>query len=424
VTGGPYRSEQQDRDLSASVAKDSPRVRQTLRYQRSSFDSQFPQAFAQRLDTLDYDFSALLNRRFRLTAHAGQRATDVRSALEAPVGDSGVAPYTPPPSNGPVSTRYASTGISYEPTPRLAVRLYGTFDQQAAATVSTDSLLATLAAHYSIVRGLAIEASGTTGDRGQMIGNNLIRVVTRTGTAGVTYRTGVRWLEGSVSALRGVGFNTSADGIRGATFSWTREASVSSAIGWFGLGSGYERVSSRDQILSLGNYESERVRASAQAQSGRLSLSLTGDKLRIERGDSLTRGTNLQRTFSGSASYRFWRQNQITATAGGFSNEYWRPYGPGRDDTLFWGAGAQIAPRPALLVSAWLRSEAARATSTSLDQFGIGGGSRVEYRLRTISMAVEYRNNRSRIQYAAVTPDTYQGRQIRFSIARRFAFPG
>lgn len=423
VTGGPYRSEQNDSDLTAGVSKDTPRMRQSLRYQRSAFNSQFPQSFAQRLATLDYDFSALLGGRFRLMAHGGQRATDVRSALEPTLQD-GNAPYTPPPSNGPVTMRFASTGISYEPTPRLAVRLFGTFDQQTAVRVSTDSLLTTLSTHYTVVRGLTVEASGTAGDRGQMLDTSLVRVTTRTGTAGATYRAGVRWLEGSIGAQRGAGFNTSVDGLRGSSTSWSREASLSSTLGWFGVGTGYERVSSRDELLSLGNFESERVRASAQAQSGRFSLSLAADKLRIERGDEATHATNLQRTFSGTSSYRFWRQSQASATAGGFSNQYWRPYGPGRDDTFFWGLGLQMAPRPALLLSGWVRGETALASSTSLEQAGIGGLGRLEYRLRTLSLALEYRNNRSRIQYATATPDSYRGRQVRVSIARRFAFPG
>jgi hypothetical protein len=91
---------------------------------------------------------------------------------------------------------------------------------------------------------------------------------------------------------------------------------------------------------------------------------------------------------------------------------------------LYWGLSAQATPLRALLMSAGIRSESARTTSTLLDQLGIGGYGRVEYRLRTLSMALEYRNNRSRIQYNTATPDHYRGRQLRFSIARRFAFPG
>lgn len=424
VTGGPYQSEQKDGSLSASVGKEGPRVRQSLRYQQSSFDSQFPQAFSHRLDTLDYDLSVLLGGHLRLMVQGGERLTHLRSALANPVEDAAAAPYTPPPGTGASGTRYGSLGLSYEPSARFAVRAYGTYDRQTAAANGTDSLLGTLSAHYTVIRGLTVQASGIAGDRGQMLGGTQVRVTNRSGTAGVTYRAGARWLEGSVSVVRGLGLNTSVDGLQGRTSSLTREASLSSTLGWFGVGTGYERVSNIDDILSLGNYESERLRAFVQTQASRLSLSLNGDRLYISRGSLDTLATNLQQTFSGSAAYRVWRQNQITATAGGFSNTYWRTFGSGRDDTLFWGLGTLMNPWRSLHLSAWVRSEMALASSNALEQYGLGGIGRVEYRLRTLNLALEYRHNRSHIQYGIADPDTYQGRQIRFSVVRRFDVRG
>ncbi len=421
TAAGPYKSQQHDSDLAAAVTKDTARVHQTLRYQRTAFDSQFPQTFSQQLDSFDYDFSSALSSTIRLTAHAGQRTTNVQSLLQARVED-GTSPYELVANTGLMASRYASAGISWDPSRRLGFRLNGTLDRQHSADAAADALLGTASAHYTVVRGLTIEGSGTSGNRSQTLGGRTVQVFTQSGTAGATYRAGPRWLEAVVGVLRGGGINTSFDGQRGRSVMWSREGGLSSTIRWIGLGIGYERTRSQDQLLSLGNYDSERVRGSAQVTSGRVAVTLAGDRLWIARGDATTSATNLQRTFSGTTSYRFWQQNQITATAGGFSNAYWRPYGPGQDDTLFWSVGAQMSPRPNLQLSGWIRSETALASSSSLDQAGLGGFGRLDYRLRTLGLSLEVRNNRSRIQYGTATPDSYRGRQVRFSVTRRFGF--
>lgn len=419
VAGGPYRSQQNDRDLSASVSRDTTRVHQSLRYQQSQFDSYFPQTFANGLTLFDYDLSTRVTSRLHLTAHAGRRTTNVRSVLETPI-EASTAPYELVTTNGQMASRYASAGLSWDPNPRVGVRLSGTVDAQRAADGATDSRLGTLAAHYTVVRGLTLEGTGTTGTREQTLDGRTVQVVTQSGTAGASYRTGPRWLEAVVSTLRGAGLNTSVDGRRGRSVMWTREGALSSTIRWVGLGVGYEHARSEDELLSLGNYDSERVRASTQLTTGRVALTLSGDRLWLVRGDSATTVTNLQRTWQATTGYRLWQQNQLTATAGGFSNTYWRPYGPGRDDTLFLAVGTQITPRPNLQISGFLRQETARASSTNLDQLGLSGFGRLDYRLRTWTLGLELRNTRSRMQYGALTPDTYQGRQLRVSLVRRF----
>jgi hypothetical protein len=255
-----------------------------------------------------------------------------------------------------------------------------------------------------------------------MLGSLPVTVTTRSGLAGVAYQGGPHWLNGNVSLTRGVGSNVTPDGQRGASESWSRELSLSSTLGWLGLGTGYERTRNRDGILEYGNYDSERLRASTQAQARAVSLSTSADQLRIDRGQGATLAHNVQRTVSGSASFRLWRQTMATATVGGFVNDYENIFGTGRDQTLFWGVSGQTSFR-SLHLTGWLRSEEAKAARTGYYEQGLSGLVRAEYRLRTLSVAVDYRRNYSHLQYAEIlNPDSFRGRQFRLSITRQFGF--
>ena len=192
---------------------------------------------------------------------------------------------------------------------------------------------------------------------------------------------------------------------------------------WFGAGLGYDRSRYRDDLLDFGNYASERVRASAQAQTARGSLTANGEQLRITRGRTATFIRNLQRTVSGTASLRLLGQNFVSATAGHFLNDYEGAAGGGTDRSLFWSVGLDSAVRQALHLSGWLRTEAASASRTRFDQDALSAFGRLEYRLRTLNLAVEYRRSHSRMVYPGmIGPDAFAGRQVRFSITRQFGF--
>src|SRR4029077_4241051 len=99
--------------------------------------------------------------------------------------------------------------------------------------------------------------------------------------------------------------------------------------------------------------------------------------------------------------------------------DYANVFGIGRDQTLFWGVSGQTGFR-ALRATAWIRSEEARAARTSYYQQGLSGFARLEYRLRTLNLAVEYRRSYSLMQYAELlNPDSFRGRQFRLSIIRQ-----
>jgi hypothetical protein len=421
VTGGSFAAQQSDADLSAGVSKETTRTRQSFRYQHTAFDSLFSQAFGQRLDTLDYDFGAALSDHTHIMLHTGRRGTFARSELSAQIVDPATGPYTPPPSQGKSNNGAIIGTISYEPASRLWFRLGGSFDQQTASDATTKNRIGTAMAHYEVVRGLSLNATGTAGDRGQIVGNVPITVATESALAGITYQAGVRWLDGSVTVTRGVGSNATPEGRTGATDSWSREANLTSTFRWLSLGTGYERVRSRDGILDYGNYDSERVRASVQAQARRLSITTSADQVRVERGQALTFATNRQQTYTGSASYRLLGTSSIMANAGGFSNAYSNAVGTGLDRTLFWSLGGHVPITSTLRGTVSVRREDVRATSTHLSQQGLSSFGQLEYRLRTITLSVEYRNNKSLMQFAEMpNPDRFRGRQLRFSIMRKF----
>ena len=422
VTGGAYRAEQDDDNLSAAVFKDTARTRQSFRFQKTSFENQLAQTFIQRLNNLDYDLGLSVTEHTSLTAHGGRHTTFAQSAFDSSVVDPSTAAYTLPESQGGSRAEYVTGGFNYEPTGRVSLRLNGTFDRQTGQYGSTNAKLATVTSHAEVIRGLTVTGSGTTGVRGQILGNLPVTVSTRSGVVGVAYQAGPRWLNGNVSATRGLGLNVTPEGQKGVSESWSREVSLSSTLGWLGLGTGYERNRNRDGILDYGNYDSERLRGSVQVQARGASLSTSAEQLRIDRGQAATFAHNVQRTFSGTASFRLWRQSLATATAGGFVNDYANAFGIGRDQTLFWSVGGQTSFR-SLRASAWIRSEEANAARTDYHQQGLNGFVRLEYRLRTLNLAAEYRRSYSLLQYAEMlNPDSFRGRQFRLSIIRQFGF--
>lgn len=423
VTGGGYQAEQNDKDLSAAVSKDTARTQHSFRYQRTAFENQLAQTFVQQLSNLDYDFGADVVKHTRLTAHGGRRTTFARSEFAAPVAGTSAGAYVPPPSSGAAGVDYALAGIQYEPSTRFFLRFDGIADRQTGEQATTTAKLATVSSHVEVLRGLRLTASGTSGARGQLVGAVPLTVTTRSAVGGASYQTSVRWLTGTVSATRGAGRNATQDGRLGRTDSWSREGSLSTTFRWLGVGAGYERVSNRDAILDFGNYESERVRLSAQTDVRRLSISTSADELRIERGLAATHARNVQRTFSAAASLRVRYEVLLTASAGGFENDFAGAIGTGRDRTLFWGVGGQASVRSALHLSGWVRSETAMAGQTSFDQRGLSSSARMEYRLRLLNVAVEYRQSQSTLQYAGMPrPDGFRGRQVRLSVIRQFGF--
>ena len=422
ISGGSYEARQADNDLSASVLKNTAATRQVFRYQATQSANILDQTFEQRLGLLDYDLGVTPTAHTRFTAHAGRRTSYAQSVFVRPV-DVDAGAYAPASTGGESAAQYAQLGYAYEPNGRFSLRLLGSADRQSGDLASTAAALASVSSHAEVVKGLVLTATGTGGRRQQVVGADMVDVATRTVDGGITYQVNGRWVGVGGSATRGLGTNTTPDGLTGRSESWSGDAHVSTTIRWFGTGVGYDRARYRDDLLDFGNYASERVRASAQAQAARGSLTVNAEQLRLTRGRASTFIRNLQRTLSGTASLRLLGQNFLSATAGHFFNDYAGAAGDGTDRSLFWSVGLDSAVRQALHLSGWLRTETASASRTRFDQDALSAFARVEYRLRTLNFAVEYRRSQSRMLYPGlVGPDAFAGRQVRFSITRQFGF--
>jgi len=416
MAGGPYRAEQNDEDLHAGVFWLGSRTQQTLRYQRTSFENLFSQAFNQRLDDLVYEMNAALGARSHLVVRSGRRGSFSLFDVPAQIVDPGTGAYRLP-SRGEVDALYAIATLNYEPTRRFAIDLSGSADRQDAALATTSAKLSSAAARYEVFRGLSIGATGIYGTRGQFVADTPLTVVTRSAQASTTYHAGVRWLDGSVSLTRGAGTNTTLDGTPGRLENWSAQSNLSSSLPWFGIGAGYDRAQSRDDILDFGNFDSERTHATVTRQSTALALSGTWENALVRRGRGATIGGTRQQVFTATATYRLRGSARLGANAGGFSNrsEF------GRDRTVFYGGAFESALRRSMHLSVWLRQENTTATQTNLVERALNGLAQLEYRLRAFNVSIEYRHYNQHLQYQQlVDPFAFRGHQLMLRISRRF----
>ena len=416
VTGGPYYGEQRDSQLHLGMSQATRRTQQTLRFDRNSFESPVAQAYNQRFDDLNYEFGANISNRFHATARVGRR--NQFSVFEVPLDSSaGTGDAYRPPLRGDVSTIYSVTTLSYQPWQRLGFDVAGSYDRQQGTLASTDARVATAATRLDLVKGLTVTALGTYGDRGQIIQDVPITVRTKTGLASVTYRAGVRWLQGSVGYSAGGGTNTTPEGFEGRVKSESGEAGLSISIKGVGLSGGYERAKATDQVLDYGNYATERSHAAVNTQAGRVTLNASAERARVDRGRGATFSTNLQQSVSANASLRVRRESQVTASVGGFQNR--GTYGD--DRAVFAGVGLESQLAKQLHLSAWVRQGDMVASLTRLDQKTVYGFASLEYRIRQFNLAVEYRNSQQNLVTSDLTePYSFRGHQVMLRLSRKF----
>ena len=374
------------------------------------------QAYNQRFDDLNYEFGATLSDRFHASARVGQR--NQFSVFEVPFGfgrRDGDA-YRPP-LRGDVDTLYTVSTLSYQPWRRLGFDVSGSFDRQRAAGVSTDARVATGSTRLDLFRGLSVNALGTYGDRGQIVGDVPLTVRTKTGVAGATYRAGVRWVQGSIGYSVGGGSNTTPEGQVGTVRSEAGHAGLSISIKGIGLSGGYERSKARDELLDFGNYAIERSHAAMNTQAGRLTLNASAERARVDRGRGATFSTNLQQSVSGNVGLRIGRDSQVSANVGGFQNQ--GTYG--NDRAVFAGVGLESQLAKSLHLSAWVRQGDMVASLTKLDQKTVYGFASLEYRLRQFNLAVEYRNSQQNLITSDLAePYNFRGHQVLLRLSRRF----
>lgn len=419
TAGSVYHAAQHHDDLHAGLLKETPRTRHAFHYDNSAIENLVSSAYNQSNNDLDYEFGAILSTRSRLNVHTGRRQSYSLFDRPSSIVDSGTGAYTVP-SNGAIASRYVITSVSFEPSSRFSVDATGSLDRQAAAPAATGARLLTTSSRLDVGGGLTLNAMGTYGDREQIIGDQAVTVVTRSGQAGSMFRTGPHWLEGLIAFNRGVGANRTPEGISGETQMWSGQGTVTSSISWFSVSVGEERSSAHDQILDFGNADVLRDRASIQFQPGRLSFSANWEDATIDRGRDATFVRLWQRTSTGSASVRVTRGSTLTASAGEFTN-----IGiSGTDMTQFWGGALEAQPTRALHFALSVREEKATSTIAGLDQQGLAWFGLAEYQLRQFTVAFEYRNTDQDLRSAALANRyLFKGRQLQMRISRKLTIP-
>ena len=418
VTGGPYYAEQRDEDLHVSATQDTTHTKQTLRYQKTSYQNLFSNAFDQRLSDLDYEFAATLSSRGRASVRVGRRTSFSlfdRPSTQIDVVDSAYQP----PSRGEVSTAYVVSTVAYQPAARLAIEMTANVDRQETNQVRTDARLASATLRYDVFRGFSIDASGTIGDRGQAIYNNVIRVFTRNGQAGVAYHARVGWLDGSVRYTAGLGANTTPEGRVGASRSWAGESNLSASSRWLTLSGGYDRAVSEDNVLAYGNFQLERWRAALQTQAGRFLLNGSYEQSFVARGIDLTYSETRQQLFTGTLSLRLGRDSLFSANAGGFQSDILQS----RDRTLFAGVSLESQLSRGLRLKVWARQGLTKVSLTRLDQQSFTGLAQLEYVRRLFAFSVEYRYTDQDLWPGSfLDPIRFQGQQVVLRVTRKFGF--
>ena len=423
VTGGPYYGQQRDDQLHLGVTQATRHTQQSLRFDRTAFESPVSRAYNQRYDDLNYEFGANLSERFHMSTRVGRR--NQFSLFEVPGGSDGVGGgsgtgsgdgYTPP-LRGDVSTLYTVATVGYQPWRRLGVDVSGGFDRQQAAGAYTDARVATTSLRLELVRGLSVTGLGSYGDRGQIVDNAPITVRSKSGLAGATYRAGTKWLQGSVGYSAGAGLNTTPEGQTGRMKSEAGQAGLTLSVKGVSVGGGYERSKATDEILDFGNYAVERTHASANTQAGRLTLNASAERARVERGRNTTFSTNLQQSVSANASLRIGRDTHATASMGGFENRGTF----GNDRAVFAGLSLESQLAKGLHLSAWVRQGDMVASLTKLDQKTVYGFASLEYKLRQFNIAIEYRNSQQNLMTSDLSePYNFKGHQAMLRLSRRF----
>ena len=419
TAGSTYGAAQQHEDLHANVVKQSARFSNTFRYDRNAIDNQQSSAYNQRNLDMDYEFGALLSARSRMNVHTGRRRMFSLFDLPATVVDPAAGAYAVP-SRGDSEVRYVISSISFEPVTRFSIDATASIDRQQAAPASTGARLVYLSTRLDAGKGLSLNATGTYGDREEVVMERAVTVVTQSGLAGAAFRTGPHWLEGSVAYSAGKGLNRTPDGMTGTTATQYGQATLSSTIGWFVISAGEDRSNTRDDILDYGNTDIVRDRASIDVHPWRLTIGGSWEDSTIDRGRNATFARLRQQAGTGAASLRLSRGWAITANAGAFTNVGLS----GTDITQFWGGHVDGDPLRGLHVSGWIRKELATATQTGLDQQTLSWLGLADYQLRDFTVGLEYRNNFQDLR-AAPLVDRYRfkGHQVQLRIARKLAIP-
>ena len=418
IAAGALDAVQQQKFLQAIVAKEGPRLSNTLRYQRNAFDNGVSQAFRQRYSDLGYELVARASDRTWGTVRAGRRTTFSLFDVPAQFTDIGVAGYHPPPG-GEIDLLYGTATLTHQANKGLSADMSVGFDREQSDAGGTSALLATATTQYRPLAGVTVHATGIYGDRGQRTAGTTLLVLTRGLTTGAEYSLLLHLLRASGAYEVGRGWNTSEHGLQGESRMWRGRAEAGTGVlRIVQLSVGYDQSRSVDDLLPFGNQWLERTHASAHsALTPRIMLDAGYETASIERGLVSQLFRTRYRQATGAVSFVLTRQRQLSFTSGRFFNRSFAA----DDSNEYVGLafnGSLIGP---LRLALSVRREHTLSAVSRLDQDGYYTNGVIDYRLRLFTFSLEHRYTDLALAYVGrLEPLTFTGNQILFRVTRRF----
>jgi hypothetical protein len=418
IAAGSLAAVQQQTSIQALVAREGPRVSNTLRYQRTAFDNDVSQAFRQRYSDLDYEFVARASDRTWGTVRAGRRSTFSLFDVPAQFTDIGVASYHPPPG-GEIDLLYGTATLTHQVNEGLSADVSVGYDREHSAVGGTSALLATATTQYRPLTGVTLHAGGTYGDRGQQSAGTQFVVLTRGVTTGAEYSLLLRLARASAAYEVGHGWNTSELGLNGESRLWRARADAGTGVlRIVQLNVGYDQSRSVDDLLPFGNQWQERTHASARSTlTPRITLDAGYDTASIERGVAPLLFRTHYRQATGAVSFVLTPRRQLSLTSGRFFNRSFAA----DDSNQYVGLafnGTLIGPLHLMLT---VRRERTLSTVSQLAQDGYYTIGTLDYRLRLFTFSLEHRYTDLALAYATrLEPLAFTGNQILFRVTRRF----
>lgn len=419
VAAGSLEATQRQRSLQALVAREGPRLSNTVRYQRNAFDSGVSQAFRQRYSELGYELVAKATPRTWGTVRAGRRTIYSLFDVSSQFTDVGVDGYRPPPG-GDAALYYGQATLTHQATKGLSADLSVGMDRERSAAGSTNAALASATTRYIAPAGITVHGTATYGERGQEADGTRLLVLTRGLATGAEYRLTSRVAHVGAAYEVGRGWNQSDRGLAGESRQWRgRLDAGTDLLRIVQLNAGHDRARSTDDLLPFGNQRLERTHVSAHSTlTSRIMLSATSEAAFIDRGIAPAIRTRYRHA-TATASFEVLRERRISLTAGRFLSRSREDF----DRNEYLGIafdGALIGP---LHLTATIRREQTQSSASRLGQDGYYSTSTLEYRLRLFTFSLEHRYTDLALSTAGrIDPLTFTGNQVQFRVHRRFGF--
>ncbi|MEW6365867.1 MAG: hypothetical protein AB1714_14655 [Acidobacteriota bacterium] len=410
---------QRGTNLDLTATQETKRTRSTFRFHRQAYDNELSTAFRTRYNDLSYELLATLNPRTRGQVKAGY--LDTYSLFDIPphmteTGDGGLQPETP----GGYRLYYATANLSYQTAEKLQTSVATSLELGRSATADTGAVFVSTTNTYFPVRGLGLNARAGYGRRNQKTDTGDSSVDMRTVGAGVTYNLPLRSIQAVVGYDVGRGWNRDVSGRDGVSTSWNGRANMSTgALKIMNVNASYERGKATDELLSLGNYDLERVRASARSQTfWKTTLQVSWERSETTRGQGDTLTDYEARALNADVQVNVGRLCTLAVSAGAFRNRT----DAGIDRNRYLGLEFAGIFFGGLRTSVSARREAI-ALPGYLDQQGFRIYTKLDYQLRLFTFGVEHRySTLDQIVTEKQTSTGFVGNQILFRVTRRFGF--